>query len=244
MRICLIGASKGIGLALCKKLLEQGHSVWAIARTADAGLKELAIKYPDALDTHSLDITDERAVAQWAERMGNSNTIMDALILNASVQEPDLKETYDHNAGKKMLRVNLEGNLHCIGALLPLLQRDKGGTVLAIASTTALRPSMQSAAYSASKAGIAMAMRALRLKYGSSPVQFKTAYLGPIQTTMWEGKQSVLVPSPGEAASALIRFLQSNRPNLYYPKLTTTLLRMTLWLPDRFFSFMSKSILH
>ena len=243
MNISLIGASKGIGFALCRTLLEDGHTVWAIARHTDA-LGELATHYPNRLHVRAVDIAVEHEVTEWAKDIEKSNTMIDALIVNASVQEKDLKEAYDHEAGKHMLRVNLEGTLHCIGALMPLLQKNTKSAVLAIASTAALRPSMQSAAYSASKAGIAMAMRAFRLKYGPLPVQFKTAYLGPIRTAMWEGKKSALVPSSENAARALIRFLQSNRSTLYYPLLTTTLLRLTLPLPDRFFSALSKRILH
>jgi short-subunit dehydrogenase len=243
MQICLIGASKGIGFALCTKLLEDGHTVWAVSRHIDP-LKEFTSKYPDRFHVHAVDISTEHEVTAWAKEIEKSNTPIDALILNASVQEADLKAAYDHDAGKKMLRTNLEGALNCIDAFHPILQKNGRGKILAIASTAALRPSMQSAGYCASKAGLAMAMRSLRMHYGSTPVQFKTAYLGPIQTAMWEGKESLLVPSSKSAAEALVRFLQSDRSTLYYPFLTTTLLRLTLPLPDRFFSYLSKRILH
>ncbi len=244
MHICLTGASKGIGFALCKKLLEDGHTVRAASRHIDS-LQEFATKYPDRFHVRSVDISAEHEVMEWAKEIEKSGMMPDALIVNASVQEEDLKETYDHTAGKKMLRTNLEGALDCIAALHSLLQKNGHGKILAIASTAALRPSMQSAAYSASKAGLAMAMRSLRMKYGNTPVQFKTAYLGPIQTAMWEGKKkSALVPSAEQAAVALAAFLQSDGSTLYYPFLTTTLLRLTLCLPDRFFSALSKRILH
>ena len=243
MQICLTGASKGIGFALCKKLLEDGHTVWAAARHTET-LMELQAQYPTTLVIRTIDVSVENDVTQWASELRTSGTLPDALILNASVQEDDLKESYDHTVGEKMLRTNLDGTLRCIAAFHPLFQKNGHGKILAIASTVALRPSMRSAAYSASKAGIAMAMRTLRLHYGSSPVEFKTAYLGPIATEMWEGKASPLDPTSESAANALAQFLKSNRTTLYYPALSTLLLRITLWLPDRFFSALSKRILH
>jgi len=90
-----------------------------------------------------------------------------------------------------------------------------------------------------------MAFRSLRARYRGTGVRFKTVLLGPIQTEMWEGKKiPLLIPPPERAARAIARFLPSPRHTLYYPSFTTTLLRLSSWLPDPVFSAASKLLLH
>lgn len=64
MDTCLItGASSGIGLALCKQILDQGRDhVIAVSRSAEQSppLAELQVAYPERLTTKNCDITDEQ----------------------------------------------------------------------------------------------------------------------------------------------------------------------------------------
>ena len=106
--------------------------------------------------------------------------------------------------------------------------------------TAPLRPRSP---YAASKAGASMAFRSLDLRYAKRGVRFKVATLGPIQTAMWEGRHSMLVPSSASAAKALAGFLSSDKASLYFPFITTTLLRLSLWLPDAFFALVSRKLL-
>ena len=47
MNILVTGCSRGVGLEICRVLLEQGHTVYGIARNYTDGFKELAIRYKD-----------------------------------------------------------------------------------------------------------------------------------------------------------------------------------------------------
>jgi short-subunit dehydrogenase len=244
MNICITGASRGLGEELCRVAIASGHKVWGIARRKER-MQMLEKSFPPGSFFWSeTDVSREDSVTLWKKTMENSGFKPDLVILNASVLVDDLKESgYDHFTGSQMIDVNLSGALRCAGALLPqMLERGKG-TFVAVASTAMLRPSVRSAAYSAGKAGIAIAMRSLKQAFGKRGVDFKTVCLGPIATEMWEGKRNRLVPSPGQAAKAILRFSGLRKSVLYYPFLTTTLLRLSLWLPDSVFAKASNALM-
>lgn len=243
MNICVTGASRGLGRALCCKLTENGHKVWGIARSDEELRATQQACVTGGCRMSQVDLTDMSAIRQWQAAMKEADFLPDIFILNASVQLEDMQDGYDHQRGMTVLRTNLEGSLACVEAFLPTFLAKKRGSFVAIASTAVLRPSVRSASYSASKAGIAMAFRSLRLRYQSAGIRFATVILGPIRTDMWEGRKSVLVPSTDRAADAIAAFVTSNSALLYYPRISTWLLRLSLRLPDRVFARLSTAFL-
>ena len=244
MNICVTGASRGIGAALTRHLLASGHRVWGVARDENA-LRVLAAATHDSCFRWSrVDLFDPASLTAWGEEMRAAQFEPDMVILNAAVYLNDMEHGFDLGQAEKNFNVNLNGALRCVDLFLPEFLARKSGTFLAIASTAALRPSLLSASYAASKAGLAMAFRSLRLRFAPEGVAFKVAYLGPIATEMWEGKKKhVLIPQADEAATALAAFALSRSGTLYYPFLSTLILRLTLWMPDRWFAYLSKKFL-
>lgn len=243
MNICCTGISRGLGRALARELLTHGHAVWGIGRKED----ELRILEQELASQRfcwtQADVTDSASLRRWKEAMQQRAFDPDCLILNASVQHDDMLRTYDHAAGTATLRTNLEGPLACIALFLPDFLHKQRGSVIAIGSTVALRPSTRSAAYAASKAGLRAAIRSLRLRYAREGIRFADVVLGPIATEMWEGRRSILVPPPARAAKAIARFVVSECATLHYPPLTTALLRASIFLPDHLFASLSSRLL-
>ena len=244
MRICITGASRGLGRELAKTLAARGHEVWGIARDGEK-LQTLQTELIAAtFRTSVIDAGDPHQLRRWSDEMRSAGFEPDIVILNASVQHDDMRETFDASPTHETLAVNLESPLQIIGLLLPSFQKRGRGTFVAITSSVALRPSARSASYAASKAGLSMAMRSLRLKYASEGIRFAEVCLGPIDTGMWEGKRGGMVPNARDAADRIASFaLQDSGGTLYYPFLSTLLLRLSLWLPDSIFAFMSSRLL-
>lgn len=243
MNICCTGISRGLGRALTRELLANGHAVWGIARERERlELLEKELASPRFFWTQA-DVTDPSSLERWKDDVLRHSFDPDCLILNASIQQDDLLQSYDHAAGTATLRTNLEGALACIELFLPDFLRKHRGRIVAIGSTVSLRPSLRSAAYSASKAGLSAALRSFRLRYVKDGIDFAQVTLGPIATKMWEGKRSRLVPPPSQAAKAIAKFVCSKRERFYYPPITTRLLRMSLFLPDSLFASVSAHFL-
>ncbi len=236
MRIAVTGATGGIGRELCAELMRRGHDVWGISRSAgnDEGMR-----------VSRVDMADPASLLAWKEEMHAQDWLPDAIVLLAALQEEDMTPNgYDAAAANRMLRVNVEAPLACVELFLPDFTARGRGRFVAICSTAALRPSRRSAAYGASKAALAMAFRSLRLRYATHGLTFGNVFLGPVDAGMWEGKHHPLVPSAKRAASALATFACGKGDSLYFPRLSTVLLRLSLWLPDRAFAAASRLLLH
>ena len=58
MNILVTGCSRGVGLEICKVLLEQGHTVYGVARSHTEEFKKLESEYADKLFFKSIDLSD------------------------------------------------------------------------------------------------------------------------------------------------------------------------------------------
>lgn len=76
------GASRGIGFDLVKHIAAKGHTVFALSRN----LKSLQTE--EMIHPVSLDITDEKALENFAKKLRADNIVIDALINNAEIGIP------------------------------------------------------------------------------------------------------------------------------------------------------------
>lgn len=110
-----------------------------------------------------------------------------------------------------------------------------------VSSLLALWPDADCPAYSASKAALSMAFRALRLRHAEGPVAFKLLYLGPVQTSINPRFASKGFPGRGVAKpEAVARYianivLSTGRFTFYFPSTIGLLCRFGGWMPDSLF---------
>jgi len=249
MKIFITGISSGIGKALAKKLVAQGHTVWGVARR-----KELLEKLQGELGADKLLISecDLKSIDEMkavAVSMREQNFIPDIIVLNAGVYVVDVAEDsplqFSLTSFKKNFQINLDGAMFWVAEFLPdFLERNKG-TFVAISSTSAYRPGKTSVGYPATKAALSMAFRGLRLNYADSGIKFSTIHFGPIRTRMWAGSKSFLIPKASKAADFIIKVFEKKSGSYFFPFISTTLMRLSLFFPDSFFtktsSFLKKN---
>lgn len=136
--ILVTGANKGIGLAIVEAILEQqpelgvllGSRDAARGRAARAGLLKEHPEWAERLQVLELDVTRDGSVTsaarQVAERQGQSPAPLRALVNNAGVGGPTLRET---------LAVNVLGMRRVCAAFLPLIE-PAGGRIVNITSAS------------------------------------------------------------------------------------------------------------
>lgn len=180
MNCMVTGVSRGIGRATIAELMRQGHSVWGVSRTAVSDLLEEEQK----LFCHSLcDIGNAESLRYVAEEMDSTGFWPDAVILNAAVEYDEDKTALSWEKMRDVLRINVEGALFWISHWMDRHSR-RSMQFVGVSSLLALWPDADCPAYSASKAALSMAFRALNLRYAGGPVAFKLLYLGPVQTSI------------------------------------------------------------
>lgn len=134
------GANRGIGHHFAVQLLQRGARVYATARRPEL------VDVPGA-EVLRLDITDQAAVEEVAERAGD----VDLLINNAADTAGGNLVTGDLRAIRSTMDSNYYGTLAMIRAFAPILARNGGGVILNVLSAAAWNTVDGNTAYAAAK---------------------------------------------------------------------------------------------
>lgn len=134
------GANRGIGHHFAVQLLQRGARVYATARRPEL------VDVPGA-EVLRLDITDQAAVEEVAERAGD----VDLLINNAADTAGGNLVTGDLRAIRSTMDSNYYSTLAMIRAFAPILARNGGGVILNVLSAAAWNTVDGNTAYAAAK---------------------------------------------------------------------------------------------
>lgn len=130
-----------------------------------------------------LDVTDPEAVRDWFGRLDRC----DVLINNAGITRDRLLSRMSEDDWDKVLSTNLGGAMHCSRVALPLLLRQKGGTILNIGSHSGLIGPIGQANYAAAKAALVGFTRSLAAEYGPKNIRANVVLPGFMETPMTSG---------------------------------------------------------
>lgn len=150
----ITGASSGIGLAISKELLEAGWEVYGIGRRFP---EDSQLSHP-LFHQIQLDLLDDKALHAFLDDFPAES--LKLLVNNAGAAWYGPHETISQEHLEIMCRTNLEIPMKLCAALLRPLRENKG-TIINIASVTALSTSPHGAAYGALKAGLVHFSRTL-----------------------------------------------------------------------------------
>ena len=184
------GAGRGIGLELCRQLLDRGWTVVACPRIAGSPeLAEIARAHKGRLHEVPLDVADDDSVAQAAARAEALVEHIDVLFNNAGIfpRENGRLEQLDLDTVFDAFDVNAVGVLRVTRALLPLLRRGRGKRVIQMTSLMgSLRDNSSggSWAYRLSKAAMNMVTRNLAHELGPEGFICISVHPGWVRTRM------------------------------------------------------------
>lgn len=181
------GAAGDIGAAICKALAAT-HKVAAVDIDSAALAKRAkqlsavgAAVHPISCDL--TDIQDLRKMAEAARQLGPVNV----LVNNAGAAIALSLQSMTAEALSKDLELNLEAALNCFKALEQPLLAGGGGSVINIASVNGLQTFGHSA-YSAAKAGLIHATRAMAVEYGKFGLRANAIAPGTVRTQAWKAR--------------------------------------------------------
>lgn len=172
----VIGGAGDIGAAIANQFCELGASVTATG-VNDADLARTLLKPRPGLALASLDVTDDAAVASFAQR----HKRVDALVNCAGILARD--KEYEIETFTKVLDVNLTGTFRTCTAFRPLLAQTKG-SIVNIASMNATLALPRIPAYCASKGGVVMLTKALALAWAEDGIRVNAVAPGYIETAI------------------------------------------------------------
>ncbi|NJO31923.1 MAG: SDR family oxidoreductase [Rhodospirillales bacterium] len=178
LKAVLAGASKGIGLATAEALAKEGCDV-AICARGQGDLANAAAKLGAAgvkVFTDSVDLADAAAYAAWVGQAGEKLGGIDIFICFATASGGP--------ASEEKWKANFELDLMAVWrgaqAALPLLEKSKAGSIVAISTTAALEESFGPQPYNAMKAALINYAAALSQQLAPKGVRVNTVSPGPI----------------------------------------------------------------
>ena len=229
----ITGASRGMGLAMARQLLQSGDTVLCISRTAQTALEQQALDTGATLLQWTHDLADGAALSirleAWLGDMAGTAWASASLINNAGmIARIGPLSASDPLDLARVLRVGLEAPMQLTAAFL---RATKGWTghrkVLNISSGLGRRAMASQAGYCAAKAGMDHFTRCAALEEALKPqgarlcslapgvidtdmqVQMRTADSSdfPDHASFLELKANGSLTSPDEAARRLLAYL-------------------------------------
>lgn len=166
--IVITGASSGIGESTARLLASHGAKVVLGARRTDrlAIIAEEISAAGGKAQFRALDVTDQNNVQDFIDFAVTHFGRVDVLVNNAGVMPLSKLEAIKVNEWNRMIDVNIRGVLHGIAATLPLMQRQRSGQIINIASIGAYAVSPTAAVYCATKYAVRAISEGLRQEVG------------------------------------------------------------------------------
>lgn len=186
-QVCAVtGAASGIGAAIAHSLAQVGAQVALLDRDA-AGCQKIAAELVASGATAiavSCDTSSESSVNAAAQRVRDELGPCDALINNAGMLRPGGLAEVSLDDWNAVLAVNLTGYLLCARAFGAQMREMGRGSIVHVASISALTPQTNSGAYSASKAGVLQLSRQMAVEWGPQGIRSNAICPGMIRTAL------------------------------------------------------------
>jgi short-subunit dehydrogenase len=206
----ITGASSGIGLAIAKLLLQNGHRVIGISRRGLSPDPEQNLFTGIALDLADLHQTDQR-VGELIDQYR-----FDCFIHAAGSGYFGSIEQFSVAQIDQAMRVNLTSALILSRRLVPVFRRQKKGRMIFIGSESALIAGKKGALYSAAKFGLRGLCQALRQDCASDGVNVSLINPGMVRSPFFDdlsfrpGEKPENAIEVDDIASLIWQILQSS----------------------------------
>lgn len=181
----ITGGARGIGLAMGRWFLANGHRVVLLDIDADT-LAQAAgtLARPGHVLAIHCDVSDPKQVQAAVGKVEAVFGRIDALVNNAGVAvfKPLAETTFEE--WRYVMGTNLDGAFLCTQACAPVMQKTGGGSVVNIASISGLRASTLRSAYGTSKAALIHLTKQQAVELGNAGIRVNAIAPGPVETEM------------------------------------------------------------
>ena len=179
-RLLLVtGCSRGIGLAITRRLLAEGHRVVGISRIPP-GIDSTRFSHME------LDLSDLDALPAALRAVSKRHPDIDAVVLNAGIGRFGSLEEFAASQVRQLVDLNLTSQLLLAREFLPKLKKRGGGDLVFIGSESALRGARYGAVYAATKFGLRGLVQALQEECSTSSVRVGIVNPGMVNTSFFD----------------------------------------------------------
>jgi 3-oxoacyl-[acyl-carrier-protein] reductase len=183
-RVLITGSSRGIGASIARRLAGEYEVVLHARSKSDELLKmasELGAKFM------TFDVADTAAAKKAIEADMEANGVYYGVILNAGITRDNTFVGLSDEEWFDVIDVNLNGFYNVLRpALMPMIRARKPARIVTLSSVSGVIGNRGQVNYSASKAGIIGASKALAVELASRGITVNCVAPGLIKTDMSE----------------------------------------------------------
>jgi 3-oxoacyl-[acyl-carrier protein] reductase len=186
------GGSRGIGRAVCLKLAAEGYYVLVNYQRNETEAKktvQMIIDQGDHAETMQFDVSNkediQRVLGTWVEE--HKENPIEVVVNNAGIRKDGLLMMMPEADWHDVLRTNLDSFYYINKLLVPGMVLKRYGRIINVVSLSGIKGLPGQTNYSASKAGVIGATKALAQEIGRRGVTVNAVAPGFIKTEMTEG---------------------------------------------------------
>ena len=189
---CLItGASRGIGAAIARKLASDGYSIVLHARKNKELCEDIAAELSEngtACRILMFDVADRNAAQEALSEDIAKHGAYYGIVCNAGITRDTPFPAMEGSQWDAVLRTDLDSFYNVLNpCIMPMIQKRQGGRIITISSVSGVVGNRGQVNYSAAKAGIIGATKALALELAKRRITVNCIAPGIIETDMIEG---------------------------------------------------------
>lgn len=174
-KVIVTGSSRGIGKAIAESLRAAGYEV--VTHSVKSGGTDL-----------TFDVSDRAATQTALEKWVAENGAPYGVVLNAGIAADNAFPAMEDSEWDRVLRTDLDGFYNVLKPLvLPMVQARAGGRIVAISSISGVIGNRGQVNYSAAKAGLIGAAKALAVELAKRKITVNCVAPGVIETEMIDG---------------------------------------------------------
>jgi len=183
----ITGAARGIGKALALKFASEGANIAFTdlvidenGKATEAEIAALGVKAKG----YASNAANFEDTAKVVEEVKNDFGRIDVLVNNAGITKDGLMMRMTEAQWDAVIAVNLKSAFNFIHAVLPIMLRQRSGSIINMASVVGVHGNAGQANYAASKAGLIALAKSIAQEVGSRGIRANAIAPGFIETAM------------------------------------------------------------
>ncbi|EGI75244.1 putative glucose/ribitol dehydrogenase family protein [Pseudoalteromonas distincta] len=195
------GGTKGIGLAVVKRLLSNGYKV-----------HNLDIEPSETGIFHQCDVSDVSAVQSCINAICEQSKRIDVLVSNAGKHLSANIESTDEQTLDALFALNVKGAYAAVQSVLPSMKAQNSGAIILVASDQAIIGKQNSFAYNLTKHALASMAKTTALDYASFNIRVNAVCPGTIETPLFHNAIDVYCAKSGANKAEIVAEEASLQP--------------------------------
>lgn len=183
----ITGAARGIGRAIALRFAQEGANIAFTdlvidenGKATEAEIEALGVKCKGYASNAADFAQTKEVVDQVVKDFGR----VDILVNNAGITKDGLMMRMTEQQWDAVINVNLKSAFNFINATLPVMMRQRSGSIINMASVVGVHGNAGQANYAASKAGLIALAKSIAQEVGSRGIRANAIAPGFIETAM------------------------------------------------------------